>query len=301
MKNLAFAFVATSVLAGCSSNPENFLANEPLTYSDLQEKQNKPEVNKLNQQEKTQSQNKSESKPSPQKKQSQRVQPPKTTKANELKPKAEKQPKPESTPVPPQIPSLTLPELLKIPLKQMAPPSLGHPLQDAEELYFMLGEDEVGPYLYAEGSVVKGAYNKFLKYVKHFEGRGINLNRFMMHSPGGLLNEGLKIGQYIRDNNWITDADKNIKCYSSCGFIYASGVAQYMQRGAEVGFHRPYYPSKADTPESTRQFYQDYLPYWEYIQGNMPLYDKFMLEYGRSEMYILNEKNINQYFYAELY
>ncbi len=196
----------------------------------------------------------------------------------------------------PRIPTKTIEEILRYKIEYRAPEKLKHPLQNSDKLYFMIGEDEHGSYLYAEGAVIEGAYNKFLKYVRHYKDRGINLNRFMMHSPGGLLNEGLAIGKYIRDNNWTTDADKSIKCYSSCGFIYASGITQRMKKGAEVGFHRPYYPGRGDTPELINQMYSDYLSYWELISGDINLYDTFMMNYDRNDMYILDKTNIKQYF-----
>ncbi|BCN25762.1 hypothetical protein VYA_29540 [Vibrio alfacsensis] len=201
----------------------------------------------------------------------------------------------------PKMPNLpSLPELLEKPVEIQAPSQFQHPLIESDQLYFMLGEDSKGKYLYAEGAVIKGAYDKFVKYVNHFESRGIKLDRFMMHSNGGLLNEGLKIGKYVHDNSWTTDADANIQCYSSCGIIYASGVNKRMQTGAKVGFHRPYYPNQPDTPELIIEVYQSYLPYWEYIRGDQKLYDKFM-QYKRSDMYVLDAETANNYMQTEIY
>ncbi|MGR5205775.1 hypothetical protein [Vibrio sp. PNB23_22_7] len=177
-----------------------------------------------------------------------------------------------------------------------APLKYQHPLQSTDKIYFMLGEDDYGKYLYAEGSIVKGAYKKFIRYVDGYKKNGIYLNRLMMHSNGGLLNEGLQIAKYIRDNGWITDADPYIKCYSSCGFVYASGVEYRISKGAEIGFHRPYYSDKPDTPEIIRQVYQDYKSYWSYINGDPVLYDNFMMNYGRDEMLILDSSTIKSHF-----
>ncbi len=182
-----------------------------------------------------------------------------------------------------------------------APEQFKHPLQFSNKLNFMLGEDEQGFYLYGEGPITKDAYRKFLAYVKHYKNKNIDLDRLMLHSPGGFVNEGLKIGQYIHNHNWSTDADKYMKCYSSCGFIYAAGVSKKIQKGAEVGFHRPYIPNKPDTDDFIRRVYSDYQPYWNLVEGDMGLYNKFMSDYGREEMYILNSENINKYMKSEVY
>ncbi|MEZ9625258.1 hypothetical protein [Aliivibrio fischeri] len=182
-----------------------------------------------------------------------------------------------------------------------APERFNHPLQHSKKLTFMIGEDSLGSYLYGEGPIIEGAYNKFLKYVQHYQKLGIKLNRLMLHSPGGVLNEGILIGKYIQKNQWTTDADMYMRCYSTCGFIYAAGAEKRIQTGAEIGFHRPYLPHKADTPEFIKQVYDEYKTYWQAVSGSTTLYDKFMREYDRNNMYILNDQNIQNYMFVEKY
>ncbi|EKP0309933.1 hypothetical protein JGK42_003875 [Aeromonas veronii] len=203
----------------------------------------------------------------------------------------------------PTLPNIRLlpPSLPKIMPDIRAPNKYKHPLQHANKIIFMLGEDDAGYYLYGEGPLLAGAYEKMLRYVKFYQESGVELNRFMLHSPGGLVSEGLLIGNYIRKHNWTTDSDKYMRCYSSCGFIFASGVKKRIQQGAEIGFHRPYLPNKADTPDFIEQVYTEYKPYWNYIQGNPALYEIFMKQYGREDMYILRADTINQYMQIEVY
>ncbi|EEX94160.1 hypothetical protein VIOR3934_15271 [Vibrio orientalis CIP 102891 = ATCC 33934] len=312
----------TAVISGCSSNntkgmpnpldslknlnEENQQSIEKVTSTSDDSKKNelKPDLSKP----KETNDSPRSVNPPVQKQLSQKGLTKKEDKLNQEQKKSLKSPKPDlpkldlkQLPNIPKLPNLpTLPELLEKPVEIQAPPSFKHPLVSSEKLYFMLGEDQKGNYLYAEGPVVEGAYDDFIKYVRHFESRGIHLDRFMMHSNGGLLNEGLKIGTYIHDNNWTTDADANIQCYSSCGMIYASGVNKRMQSGAKVGFHRPYYSNKPDTPELIIEVYQSYQPYWDYIQGNEKLYDRFMT-YDRNEMYVLDADTINNYMQSEIY
>lgn len=198
-------------------------------------------------------------------------------------------------------PNLSAPILPKIDFEFKAPATYDHPLQYSERLTFMLGEDDKGHYLYGEGPITKDAFDKFMKYVNYYKGQNINLDRLMLHSPGGLVNQGLRIGEYIKKNSWATDLDKYMKCYSSCGFIYSAGVAKRFQEGAEVGYHRPYLPSQKDTPEFIEQVYNDYQPYWDMVDGDPKLYNKFMKDYGRDEMYILTEQDIEQYMTVEKY
>lgn len=202
----------------------------------------------------------------------------------------EKAKKQDKTPSPP----IVFPEFY-------APEKYKHPLRHSKNLNFMIGEDGKGSYLYGEGPIVQGAYKKFLAYVDHYKKQGVELKRFMLHSPGGVLDEGIKIGEYIQKNDWETDADKYMRCYSTCGFIYSAGTKKHIQSGAEIGFHRPYLPGVADTPEFIEKVYNEYQNYWKSVDGNKELYDKFMLEYGRDEMFILKTSNIDNYIPVEKY
>ena len=182
-----------------------------------------------------------------------------------------------------------------------APEKFNHPLKASTQLVFMLGQDDEGNYLYGEGAIDDTAFQKFKRYVDHYASIGIQLDRLMMHSPGGLVIEGLKIGQYIRENGWATDSDRHMMCYSACGLIFASGVKKRMQSGAKVGFHRPYNPHEADTQEFIDNVYVEYQSYWNSIGGSPALYDAFMKNYGREDMLILMAETASQYMDVEVY
>ena len=228
-----------------------------------------------------------------------------TEQNNEVK--SENKPKALSIEKPNRATKFAMPEMESWPIIPeyspdiKAPEKYKHPLNDATKLTFMLGTDDKGNYLYGEGRITEGAYAKFIKYVEFYKNKKINLNRLMLHSPGGLVNEGLNIGSYIRENNWITDSDRHMKCYSSCGFIFASGVEKRIQDGAKIGFHRPYLPNKEDTSEFIEKVYQDYKPFWNLINGDEELYDTFMINYGRDEMLILDSISISKYMAVETY
>ncbi|MGC9462361.1 hypothetical protein [Vibrio genomosp. F10] len=182
-----------------------------------------------------------------------------------------------------------------------APEHLEHPLSSSMDIMFMLGQDSKGYYLYGEGKIAEGTFEKFLRYVDHYKLRNIELDRIMIHSPGGLMHEAMLVGRYMQENNWSSDSDKYMRCYSACGFIFASGTTKRMQSGAEVGFHRPYLPQIEDTPEIISAMYERYLPFWKEINGKPALFNKFMKNYGRDDMLILTTEDANDYLTVDIY
>jgi len=245
-----------------------------------------------------------EKKPKPQPEKKPKPQPekkPKPQPEKKPKPQPEKKPKPQPEKKPNYTKLSYPPKLPRLAPKIKAPKKFKHPLTNSQNLIFMLGEDAKGFYLYGEGTIIEGAFDKFKRYVNHYNQQDIKLNRLMIHSPGGLVNEGLMIGGYIKQNNWATDSDKHMRCYSTCGLIFASGVKKYIQSGAEVGFHRPYEINQPDTPEFIEMVYEEYQPYWRYIEGSSALYDLFMKNYAREDMLILKADSIKKYMNVEIY
>jgi hypothetical protein len=182
-----------------------------------------------------------------------------------------------------------------------APKQYNHPLDDSDKMVFMMGTDDYGRYLYGEGAIAPGTYKKFLKYVAYYKEQGTPVSRLMMNSPGGSMREGILIGEYLHENNWTTDSDKHMSCYSSCGIIYMGGVKKRMQSGAQVGFHRPYMPGQADTPAFIKDMYHTYKPYWEYVNGSPLLYDEFMTKYDRDMMLVIMAETARQFINVEVY
>ncbi|MCG9642082.1 hypothetical protein L1D22_19765 [Vibrio sp. Isolate34] len=182
-----------------------------------------------------------------------------------------------------------------------APEHLEHPLSASMGIMFLLGEDSKGYYLYGEGKIAEGTFQKFIRYVDHYKLRNIELDRIMIHSPGGLMHEAMLVGRYMQENNWSSDSDKHMRCYSACGFIFASGTTKRMQSGAEVGFHRPYLPQIEDTPEIISAMYERYIPFWIEIDGDPTLFNKFMKNYGRDDMLILTTEDANDYLMVDIY
>ena len=186
-------------------------------------------------------------------------------------------------------------------LPMLAPAKLKHPVNDSLEMMFLIARDDEGDYLYGEGAITLSTYMNFIKVVNKYKDRGVDLKRLMMHSPGGTMSSGQKIATYLHSNGWTTDSSKHMRCYSACGFIFASGTKKRMEPGAEIGFHRPYIPDQADTPEFIEATYYRYLDFWIEIGGTRELYDEFMLNYSRDDMLILKSNTINNHFKVEKY
>jgi len=78
----------------------------------------------------------------------------------------------------------------------------------------------------------KGECRKILKDFKFYGHLGL-------HSKGGNLNEALKIGQIVRENELQVTVSFNKECFSSCVFILAAGVSR--TPWGKIGIHRPYF------------------------------------------------------------
>lgn len=79
---------------------------------------------------------------------------------------------------------------------------------------------------------------------------GRNKVTVVLESPGGLVNEALRIGASIRLENFATMVLPESKCYSACGLIWVSGARRYMSESSEIGFHAAYREEAGEFRES---------------------------------------------------
>jgi hypothetical protein len=80
------------------------------------------------------------------------------------------------------------------------------------------------------GQISRGDYKKVAALLK---AHNPFINTFRLNSPGGNLDEALKIGRLFRKYLIATRVD--VACASACAFIWFGGV----DRGGTVGLHRP--------------------------------------------------------------
>ena len=62
----------------------------------------------------------------------------------------------------------------------------------------------------------------------------------VLHSPGGLVNEGLNIGIAVRRNRYTTAMPNDAMCASICGMIWLAGQPRLLGPNSKIGFHAAY-------------------------------------------------------------
>lgn len=97
---------------------------------------------------------------------------------------------------------------------------------------FELGSDGR---LSATGTVVPGAADTFAAEI---EKRGGYVKTVVLHSPGGSVQDALKIGRLIRERNYNTEVADGRYCASSCPLIFAGGVERTAGPKAAIGVHQ---------------------------------------------------------------
>ncbi len=101
--------------------------------------------------------------------------------------------------------------------------------------------------IYATGAINKGDADKLAQLVRgkdlksNFDDYTVRLN-----SPSGVLLEGMKIGNVIRDTELETLISRGDECASACALAFLGGTRRYatgtgigrrMEFGASLGFH----------------------------------------------------------------
>lgn len=71
-----------------------------------------------------------------------------------------------------------------------------------------------------------------------------------LHSPGGNVVAGLRIGQLIRERGFHTVVLDRSICASACGLVWLAGKRRLMQPAARIGFHAAYVVRRGRPRES---------------------------------------------------
>jgi len=101
----------------------------------------------------------------------------------------------------------------------------------------------------------------------------IGANTIWLNSPGGLIHEAMKIGDFIAENRMKAIITFNGKCFSSCVFIYAA--AKTRSGIGDVGIHRPF----ANEISAESLSYSKYLSQYNKIT---PILKDYFAKYGVS-------------------
>jgi hypothetical protein len=89
--------------------------------------------------------------------------------------------------------------------------------------------------LVATGTVVPGAAETFAAEI---EKRGGYVKTVVLHSPGGSVQDALKIGRLIRERKYSTEVPDARYCASSCPLMFAGGVERIAGPKAAIGVHQ---------------------------------------------------------------
>src|SRR6266700_3421014 len=101
----------------------------------------------------------------------------------------------------------------------------------------------------ARGQIDVGAADRFQQF--------LDINRVdsgstvYLHSPGGILTEGVKIGRIIRKRGLRTSISdggtSSGACYSACAIAFVGGITRTIPPGSRYGVHRFRYSGVPDT------------------------------------------------------
>ena len=184
----------------------------------------------------------------------------------------------------------------KVKYKEPKPKKFYAPKQyrtrEHKQMDFMLGINQDGSeFIYLEGEFGANTYKNFLTFMKKTD---TTAKEIKINSNGGLVSTAMQLGSYVYENKWSTGVDKEMHCFSACGFVYFAGRSKSLQGKALIGLHRPYVADVKDTNKSIRKTKRNYLSYWNYIHASKSVYDE-MMEINRDNLFILDRHNINDY------
>jgi len=83
------------------------------------------------------------------------------------------------------------------------------------------------------GKIVTGDADKFERLANSFQGMAI----VGLESPGGIVVEGLIMGELIHKKGFATGVPDNATCASTCGLIWIAGSRRFLSTTSRVGFH----------------------------------------------------------------
>ena len=92
-----------------------------------------------------------------------------------------------------------------------------------------------GGRLMATGAIAPGTARAFAAEI---EKRGGYVKTVVLHSPGGSVQDALKMGKLIREKKFNTEVENGSYCASSCPLVFAGGVERIAAPKAAVGVHQ---------------------------------------------------------------
>jgi hypothetical protein len=101
--------------------------------------------------------------------------------------------------------------------------------------------------LLATGTITPGVADAFAAEV---EKRGSYVKTVVLHSPGGSVQDALRMGRLIREKAFATEVENGKYCASSCPLIFAGGVERRAGEKAAIGVHQVFAAPGSVVPAS---------------------------------------------------
>ena len=121
-------------------------------------------------------------------------------------------------------------------------PDMGLPDDLPDRLQFSMNDaGDFGAHLLINGAIVPGDAERFEAYLANLGEIDVPV---ALNSPGGAVEEALRIGRILREKGANTAILPGMACVSACPYILAGGVERVVSRQGAVGLHQHYY----DTP-----------------------------------------------------
>ena len=159
-------------------------------------------------------------------------------------------------------------------------PDMELPTELPERLEFTMQDaGELGNVLLLYGAIESGDADRFAVYLMSLGDLTVPV---ALNSPGGVVDEALKIGRTLRDRDADTAILPGMVCVSACPYMLAGGGERRVSRRAAVGMHQHYYETPA------------YLPaFWavEDIQHGQGRVMEFLIEMGVEPRVMLHSLN----------
>ncbi len=102
----------------------------------------------------------------------------------------------------------------------------------AAPVTFELAEDGR---LMATGTIDPGSADRFAAEIGK---RGVYVKTVVLHSPGGSVQDAIRIGRLIRERQFNTEVGDGSYCASSCPLIFAAGSERIAGSKAAIGVHQ---------------------------------------------------------------
>jgi hypothetical protein len=96
----------------------------------------------------------------------------------------------------------------------------------------------IGDVILVSGRIGVGDSERFTSFL---EGMPARPQMVALHSPGGIVQEALKIGRRIRNEGLTSGVLSGAYCMSSCPYLLAGGLERTVSLNAIVGVHQHYY------------------------------------------------------------